>query len=114
MNTELEERIMALIMNGGDGRSFFIRAVDAARHEKFDLAAELMASGKAALNRAHDVQTKLIQAEIRGEGSELNLLMVHAQDHVMNAMTVRDLGESLISLHKLVADLKKTIEEREG
>lgn len=111
MNTELEERIMALIMNGGDGRSFFLRAIEAASREEFDLATELMVSGKTALNRAHDVQTKLIQGEIRGEGSELNLLMVHAQDHVMNAMTVRDLGESLIRLHQLVADLKKKIEE---
>ncbi|MGO2266723.1 MAG: PTS lactose/cellobiose transporter subunit IIA [Vagococcus salmoninarum] len=111
MNTELEERIMALIMNGGDGRSFFIKAVEAASREEFDLAKNYMTSGKAALNRAHDVQTKLIQAEIRGEGSELKLLMVHAQDHVMNAMTVRDLGESLIRLHQLVADLKKRKEE---
>lgn len=111
MNTELEERIMALIMNGGDGRSFFIKAIEAASREEFDLAKDYMTSGKVALNLAHDVQTKLIQAEIRGESSELNLLMVHAQDHVMNAMTVRDLGERLIRLHQLVADLKKRKEE---
>lgn len=43
------------------------------------------------LSKAHHYQTELIQNEAGGEKTEMTLLMVHAQDHLMNAMTVKDM-----------------------
>ena len=51
---------------------------------------------------AHHAQTELIQAEIRGEKAPLNLLMVHAQDHLMTALVVIDLAQEFIDLYKKV------------
>ncbi|HCW36206.1 MAG TPA: PTS cellobiose transporter subunit IIA, partial [Staphylococcus sp.] len=32
--------------------------------------------------------------------SELNLLLIHSQDHLMNAITVKDLANEMIDLYK--------------
>ena len=31
---------------------------------------------------------------------DITLLMVHAQDHLMNAMTVRDLAQEMIAMYE--------------
>ncbi|HIX52315.1 MAG TPA: PTS lactose/cellobiose transporter subunit IIA, partial [Candidatus Lachnoclostridium stercoripullorum] len=38
--------------------------------------------------------------EINGKHVPLSLLMVHAQDHLMNAMTVMDLCKEIIAMKK--------------
>ena len=59
-----------------------------------------MKSCEESLNKAHQYQTELIQAEINGEKTEISLIMVHGQDHLMNAMTVRDLAMQMIEMYK--------------
>jgi cellobiose PTS system EIIA component len=53
------------------------------------------------LNEAHHIQTSLIQQEIRGEKVEISLLMIHAQDHLMNAITMKDLATEVVDLYQL-------------
>ncbi|MBJ3789737.1 PTS lactose/cellobiose transporter subunit IIA, partial [Bacillus sp. OA1] len=40
----------------------------------------------------------------RGNHAEISLLLVHAQDHLMNAITVKELAEEFITLHKRVEE----------
>jgi PTS system cellobiose-specific IIA component len=42
----------------------------------------------------------LIQEEAAGKQSEVTLLMVHAQDHLMNTMTIRDLAAEFVDLYE--------------
>ena len=63
-------------------------------------AKEKIKEANEALNKAHNFQTSLIQQEASGKGVEISLLMVHAQDHLMNAMTVRDLAQEMISMYE--------------
>lgn len=95
-----EEVIMGIIMHGGNARSYAIQAMQEAREDKFEEAFQLIKIANQELNKAHHIQTDLIQKESRGEKSEITLLMVHAQDHLMNAMTVRDLAKEIIALSK--------------
>ncbi|WP_182201678.1 PTS lactose/cellobiose transporter subunit IIA [Paraliobacillus salinarum] len=102
---ENEEIIMGIIMHGGNARSAAMRAMAAAKKANFDEAEELLDISKKELGEAHKVQTNLIQGEARGEKTEVSLLMVHAQDHLMNAMTVRDLAEEIIDMKKIINSL---------
>ncbi|BES82921.1 hypothetical protein PEC302110_00180 [Pectobacterium araliae] len=46
------------------------------------------------------------------EGSgkiSVNLILVHAQDHLMNAMLCRELVEALIQLHREISTLKQHV-----
>ncbi|EAG9877164.1 PTS lactose/cellobiose transporter subunit IIA, partial [Listeria monocytogenes] len=53
-----------------------------------------------ALLEAHHSQTSLIQGEARGEKAEVSLLLVHAQDHLMNAITFKDLAKEIVDLYR--------------
>lgn len=56
------------------------------------------------ISAAHRIQTDLIQEEARGNHAEISLLLVHAQDHLMNAITVKELAEEFITLHKRIEE----------
>jgi PTS system cellobiose-specific IIA component len=109
-----EKIIMQLIIHGGDARAFSMKAIQAAEKGEFTEADQLMGEARISLNKAHDLQTTIIQEEIRGKPTSTTLLMVHAQDHVMNAMTVRDLAEHLIQLREEVHLFRKHKMSQEG
>ena len=46
----------------------------------------------------------MIQAEIRGEHIPVMLLMVHAQDHLMDAMVVKDLAAEIIDIYRKMGE----------
>ena len=98
---DYEQTVMQLIMHGGNARSQSMLELAKAREGDWVNAEELIEKANDEINAAHEVQTNLIQAEIRGENKEpVTLLMVHAQDHLMNAMTVRDLAREIIQIIK--------------
>lgn len=108
---ENEEIIMSLIMNGGNARSLAMSAIEAASAGDFEKAKNDLKEGATAISQAHQTQTELIQEEIRGNGTKISLLMVHAQDHMMNAMTVMDMAEQFIRLHEENAKLKELMKK---
>ncbi|MCP8969526.1 PTS lactose/cellobiose transporter subunit IIA [Ectobacillus ponti] len=96
----VEQLVFQIILHGGNGRSSAMEAMAAARAGDFMLAQEKLQQAARDLGEAHTIQTQLIQGEIRGEKSEISLLMVHAQDHLMNAMTVKELAAEIVALHE--------------
>lgn len=98
---EHEQIILKLIMHGGDARAKSLLALSKARTGDFDEADSLLAHADEEINKAHEAQTGLIQAEVRGEQTgPVTLLLVHGQDHLMNAMTVRDLAKEMVEYMK--------------
>lgn len=97
---ELEEVVMGLIINAGQARSLAYTALKKAKEGDFVTAKSLMAQSHSSLNEAHKVQTQLIESDM-GEGRiKVSLVLVHAQDHLMNAMLARELITELIELHE--------------
>ncbi|NYE08459.1 PTS system cellobiose-specific IIA component [Bacillus niacini] len=98
----LETVIFQIILHGGNGKSSAMEAIQEAKKGNFAGAEEKLKESSAALNEAHHIQTSLIQGEIRGEKTEISLLMVHAQDHLMNAITMRDLASEMVDLYRAI------------
>ncbi|NRY61706.1 PTS lactose/cellobiose transporter subunit IIA [Clostridium beijerinckii] len=96
----MDQVVMELVVNGGHARSKSMEAIKAARKGDIEFAKEKIKEANEALNKAHNFQTSLIQKEAAGEEVGISLLMVHAQDHLMNAMTVRDLAKEMISMYE--------------
>ncbi|EJS64156.1 PTS lactose/cellobiose transporter subunit IIA [Bacillus wiedmannii] len=94
----------ALILHGGNARSAALEAIAFARQGDFENASEKMTLASEEISAAHRIQTDLIQEEARGNHAEISLLLVHAQDHLMNAITVKELAEEFITLHKRVEE----------
>lgn len=106
---QMEMEIMDIIVNGGDARSSCLKAVRSARNGQLQEAEDLLRRAEENLTKAHNVQTSLIQAELRGEKNEISLLMVHAQDHLMNAITVKELAIELIEESKKRLELEEKV-----
>ena len=97
---DLEEVVMGLIINSGQARSLAYSALKKAKEGDFEQARAVMAQSRMALNKAHLIQTKLIE-EDQGEGkTKVSLVLVHAQDHLMTSMLARELIAELIELHE--------------
>ena len=99
---EQEQTVINLIVNAGSARSSAIEAIQYAKAGDIEKADESIQTAKETVNEAHHAQTELIQAEIRGEKTPLNLLMVHAQDHLMTSMLLRDIVKNFVNLAKKI------------
>lgn len=97
---QIETVIFQIILHGGNAKSSAMEAIIAAKQGDFTTAKDKLIEAGNALNEAHHIQTALIQGEIRGEKTDISLLMVHAQDHLMNAITIKDLAAEFVDLYK--------------
>jgi PTS system cellobiose-specific IIA component len=97
----LEEISFNIISLAGDARSMCMEAIQKARKSKINEAYELLEQANAQLNNAHKFQTQLIQAEANGDAFNVNVLLVHSQDHLMNAITLKDMSYEVVYLHEL-------------
>lgn len=99
MENELE--IMNLITLGGEARSKSLLAMKAIEVNDFEKAEALLKEASGFILEAHKIQTQLLTNEARGETSgNVHLLMVHAQDHLMDSMVVKDLVQEILVLQK--------------
>ncbi|WP_251864846.1 PTS lactose/cellobiose transporter subunit IIA [Enterococcus malodoratus] len=106
MNDEQLQVVMGLIMNAGNAKSEAVAALAAAKENNFSEAEERMKAANEALVEAHNTQTGLLTAEASGNNSEVTLLMVHSQDHLMNAISYISLTQELIDMCKRLTALE--------
>jgi PTS system cellobiose-specific IIA component len=100
MEFDMEQTVMELLINAGEARSSAMMAIQAARGQDWAQADAQLLASKEAAKAAHLIQTRLIGLD-EGEGKvPVNLIMVHAQDHLMTAMLCHDLAEELVLLRK--------------
>jgi PTS system cellobiose-specific IIA component len=95
--------VFRMILHGGNARSLSMEAIAHAKRGEFDSARQVLQQAAAELRQAHQVQTSLLHEEASGEaggGAPVTLLMVHAQDHLMNAMTVKELAAEFVDLYE--------------
>ncbi|WP_019636621.1 PTS lactose/cellobiose transporter subunit IIA [Paenibacillus fonticola] len=96
---EYQEIIMEIITNSGVAKSKAMEAIRLAQNGQAEQAESCLQEGKDELVKAHKAQTRLIQSEASGTAYEITLLMIHAQDHLMSAITIRDLAEHVVELY---------------
>lgn len=97
---ELELIIIEIVAFAGDARSKYLEALNSANSGNYDEAEKLIKEGNDIITDAHNVQTKLLHMEASGEKIEMGFLVVHAQDHLMTVMLLRDLVRNFINLYK--------------
>jgi PTS system cellobiose-specific IIA component len=95
---ETEQIVFTIILHAGNARSHCFEALNLARIGKYKEASECLEESAKEIQKAHIIQTNLFQAEAKGEKQEISLLVVHAQDHLMNALLARDLIKEMIGM----------------
>lgn len=95
---DTEQIIFEIIANAGEARDLAYQALDKVEEENVEEAKELIEQSETVLNKAHNSQTKLIQAEIKGEEVGGGLLMIHAQDHLMTAVSEHQMIKRMLPI----------------
>ena len=100
MMIALEEAVMEIIVNAGQSRSLCFEALHAARQGNLDEAKSLLREADGYARQAHKMQPKLIEQAAGAARQPMTLIMVHAQDHLMNSLLARELSEEIIHLYQ--------------
>ncbi len=100
MMIALEEAVMEIIVNAGQSRSLCFEALHAARQGNLDEAKSLLREADGYARQAHKMQTQLIEQDAGEARQPMTLIMVHAQDHLMNSLLARELSEEIIHLYQ--------------
>lgn len=107
----MENIVFSIILHAGNAKSSCFEALSAAREGKYAEAERLLEQAKEELLEAHHVQTGMLQKEAAGTQQQLSLLLVHAEDHLMNSLLAKDLIEEMIRMYK---DFRPTGDEEVG
>lgn len=99
-NMDIETIAMTLIGYAGQTKSLAYQAIKEAKKGNFDEADKLLEESTEEILKAHELQTDLIIKEASGEHIHVGLIMVHSQDHLMNAMLFKELATEFIDLYK--------------
>ena len=91
---------MGLIANGGNAKSLAFEAIRLAKKGDIDGAREKLKESDKSLLEAHNYQTNMLTKEAQGDHMHVTLLVVHSQDHLMNAITFRDLAGEMVDLYE--------------
>ncbi|TJX62561.1 PTS lactose/cellobiose transporter subunit IIA [Soehngenia saccharolytica] len=102
MTEELELIIMDLINNSGEAKSVCMEAIAFAKNNDIKSAREALDKADEKISLAHKSQTKLIQSEAKGDRKEFSLLLVHAQDHLMGSIMMKDIAREFVDLYEIV------------
>lgn len=103
MDEQQQLVVMQLIMAGGNAKGAAVEAIRAAKAGDFTQAETKLKEADQFLAEAHQAQTGMLTAEASGEHQPVSLLMVHGQDHVMTAITFRDLAGEIVALQEQIA-----------
>lgn len=91
---------MGLIANGGNAKSLAFEAIRLAKKGDIAGAREKLKESDKSLLEAHNSQTGMLTKEAQGDHMHVTLLVVHSQDHLMNAITFRDLAGEMVDLYE--------------
>ncbi|MFB6468392.1 PTS lactose/cellobiose transporter subunit IIA [Cytobacillus sp. Hz8] len=97
---KITEIAFQIILFAGNGKSNAMEAIQEAKAGNFEEADKLIEEASTELGKAHGFQTRLLQEEASGTGAEVNVILIHSQDHLMTAMTVRDLAIEIIEIYR--------------
>lgn len=102
--TSPEMIAFGLIAQAGDARSKAYEALASAKKGNFEQAEELIAQAETSVLEAHHIQTLLLAKEANGDHTEVNVMLVHAQDHLMTAILAKELIAEMIEMYQAMSE----------
>lgn len=99
---EVQVAAFEIILNSGNARTVVHEAFADMRAGNYEAAAAKLEQSNDELLLAHQAQTKLLQEYASGTEIKIEIIMVHAQDHLMTTMTLREVALEMLELYKKV------------
>lgn len=96
----MEEVVLGIIIHVGNAKSKLYEALASAKENNFEKSEKILQEADKEILSAHKIQTNLIQSEAAGNKSEISMLLIHSQDHLMTCMSEKNLIKEIIELRK--------------
>lgn len=103
----IEQISFQIISYAGSAKSLYHEALNYIKENDIEKANELMSQADQYFIEAHKVHAQLIQQEANEQPVTLSLLLVHAEDQLMNAEVSKDYIKQIIDLQNQINDLKQ-------
>ena len=101
---EIQVVAFTIILHSGNARTNIHQAFKAMREGDFEQSA-----AKLEVVKAHNSQTDLLHAYAGGTKIDMEIIMVHAQDHLMTTMTLQEVAEEMSYLYQQNQQILKKI-----
>lgn len=111
MEENRQVEAFSLILHAGNAKSSTMEAIEYANKGEDELIEKKLQEASEELSKAHQMQTDLLTKMANGEEVVVDILMVHAQDHLSNAILINDLARQLITMEKEIRELKAKLHE---
>ena len=103
---ENEQMSFQLILHAGNAKSSAMEAIREAKNNNFDVAYKKLDEANKELNIAHKSQYDLLSDFSGGKEVSVDILMVHAQDHVSGATLIIEMAKEIIDLNKRIFQIE--------
>lgn len=103
---DLQVVAFEIILHSGDARTIVHEGLNLMNQGKFEEAEKKMEDANNKLLEAHKSQTKLLQDYANGDEITMEIIMVHAQDHLMTTMAIKEMAIEFLKMYKQIYELK--------
>ncbi|WP_177170116.1 PTS lactose/cellobiose transporter subunit IIA [Propionibacterium cyclohexanicum] len=101
--SELSTFSFRIIALAGEAHSLAVQSIRASQHSDFAEAGTLLERAEARLTDCHEVQTEALTAHARGEQLPVDILLIHAQDHLSMASTMIEDAQVFLDIYRRLA-----------
>ena len=106
-NEQIYELAFNIIVHAGESRTLSSQAMDAAEDYDFEKAEKLLEKANEEFLACHEVQTGMLTKESNGEKNEVNVILIHSQDHLTMATMAMDNARRWIKINKKLQNLEE-------
>ena len=102
----VEQVSLQMITQVCDVTAGCMRAMEEAKAGNIQEARELLKEAEKGYGKCHEIHSELISRMASGETIEFHLLLVHAEDQMMNAEVIKIMAEQIVDLNERLAKLE--------
>ena len=106
-NEQTYELAFNIIVHAGESRSLSSEAMDAAEDYNFEKAEDLLKQANEEFLKCHEIQTNMLTKEANGEKNDLNVILIHSQDHLTMATMAMDNAKRWIKINKKLQKMEE-------
>lgn len=100
MVENLSEVAMKIITCAGLAKSNYLMALDDAKKGNREAAMKKLQEGSDVYSKAHHIHSSVLSDEMQKLEPQVSLLLVHAEDQLMSAETIKILVQELIEVYQ--------------
>lgn len=96
-----------IILHSGNVRTMLHEAFELMRECEFLEAKKKLDDANNELMEAHKAQTSLLRDYVNGEEIVMEVIIVHAEDHLMTTMVLREMAVEMLHVYREMSELRK-------